>query len=231
MASLWLVRHAQASIDADDYDCLSVHGREQARLLGINLRARGFAPALACSGTLKRQRDTLTLALAELDAPPPSLMDADWDEIDAVALLRAHAPQHENIAALRRALAEDATPERAFLRMFAHALSRWQGGDFEHEYHETWPAFRARVATALRTLIERLRDTRGDALVLTSGGVIATACAIAAELPDARVFPINLGLANVGITRLAIEGDALRVITLNDFGWLETHDPAAVTYR
>ena len=207
------------------------HGREQARLLGINLRARGFAPSLACSGTLNRQRDTLSLALAGLDAPPPATVDAGWDEIDAVALLRAHAPEHENIAALRRALAADATPERTFLRMFAHALSRWQGGDFEHEYHETWPAFRARVACALRAMVERMRDTRGDALVLTSGGVIATACAIAMDLPDSRVFPLNLGLANVGITRLAIDGDAMRVITLNDFGWLETHDPAAVTWR
>ena len=83
----------------------------------------------------------------------------------------------------------------------------------------------------MRSVVALTRDTRGDALVLTSGGVIATACAIAMELPDARVFPLNLGLANVGITRLAIEGDALRVITVNAFGWLETHDPAAVTYR
>jgi len=231
MGSLWLVRHAQASIDADDYDCLSTHGRDQARLLGINLRARGFAPALACSGTLNRQRDTLSLALAELDAPPLAVVDADWDEIDAQALLRAHAPEHENIAAMRRALAADAAPERAFLRMFALALSRWQGGDFEHEYHETWPAFRARVACALRAMVERMQDTRGDALVLTSGGVIATACAIAMELPDTRVFPLNLGLANVGITRFSIDGDTMRVITLNDFGWLEAHGPGAVTYR
>ncbi len=231
MSQLWLVRHAQASIDADDYDCLSTHGREQARLLGLNLRARGFAPALACSGTLNRQRDTLSLALAELEAPAIAMVDADWDEIDAVALLRAHAPEHENIAALRRALAAETAPERAFLRMFQHALSRWQGGDFEHEYHETWPDFRDRVARALRGMVEQMRDTRGDALVLTSGGVIATACALAAALPDAGVFPLNLGLANVGITRFAVEGDALRVVTLNDFGWLEPHGPAAVTYR
>ncbi len=231
MASLWLVRHAQASIDADDYDCLSTHGRAQARLLGINLRARAFRPAFAYSGTLLRQRDTLALALRDFEAPPAATVDADWDEIDAVALLRAHAPEHENIAALRRALAAEAAPERAFLRMFLHALSRWQGGDFERDYHETWPAFRARVARALRQAIERTRDTRGDGLVLTSGGVIATACAIVLDLPDARVFPLNLGLANVGITRFAIDADALRIVTLNDFGWLEAHDPAAVTYR
>ncbi|MEO6065700.1 MAG: histidine phosphatase family protein, partial [Lysobacterales bacterium] len=209
----------------------STHGRAQATLLGVNLRARAFQPAFAHSGTLLRQRDTLALALLELEAPPVATVDADWDEIDAVALLRAHAPEHENIAALRRALANDAAPERAFLRMFAHALSRWQGGDFEREYHETWPAFRARVARALRHAIERTRDMRGDSLIVTSGGVIATACAIALDLPDARVFPLNLGLANVGITRFAIEGEALRIVTLNDFGWLETHDPAAVTYR
>lgn len=231
MSALWLVRHAQASIDADDYDCLSTHGREQARLLGVNLRARGFAPVLACSGTLKRQRDTLSLALAEFETRPGAEVDADWDEIDAVALLRAHAPEHENIAALRRALAADAEPERAFLRMFRHALSRWQGGAFEHEYHETWPEFRTRVARALRATAERVRNTRGDALVLTSGGVIATACSIAMGLPDAGVFPLNLGLANAGITRLAVEGEALRLVTLNDFGWLELHDPSAVTYR
>lgn len=231
MAQLWLVRHAQASIDADDYDCLSEHGRAQARLLGLNMCARGFAPALACSGTLNRQRDTLSLALRELVAPPSPIVDPDWDEIDAVALMRAHAPEHDTIAALRRALAAEAAPERAFLRMLSHALTRWQGGDFEHEYHETWPDFRARVARALAAKVARMQASDGDALVLTSGAVIATACAIVMDLPDTGVFPLTLGLANVGVTRLALDGDALRVTTLNDFGWLESQDASAVTYR
>ncbi len=231
MTQLWLVRHAQASIDAEDYDCLSVHGREQARLLGINMRARGFAPALACSGSLTRQRDTLSLALREMAEPPVSIVDAVWDVIAAVALMRAHAPEHETIAALRRALAADESPERAFLRMFSHALARWQDGDFEHEYHETWSDFRARVARALAAKVARMQSTGGDAVVLTSAGVIATACAITMDLPDAGVFPLTLGLANAGITRLALEGEALRVTTLNDFGWLESQDPSAVTYR
>ena len=231
MAQLWLVRHAQASIDADDYDCLSEHGREQARLLGASMRTRGFAPLLACSGTLNRQRDTLSLALRELVAPPVPIVDPDWDELDAVALMRAHAPEHESLAALRRALAAEASPERAFLRMLSQALSRWQAGDFEQEHHETWPAFRARVARALAAKVARMQSTGGDALVLTSGAVIATACAVTMELPDAGVFPLTLGLANVGITRLALDGDTLRVSSVNDFGWLEAHDPAAVTYR
>jgi len=115
--------------------------------------------------------------------------------------------------------------------MLSQALARWQGGDFEHEYHETWPAFRARVARALAAKVARMQATGGDALVLTSGAVIATACAITMDLPDAGVFPLTLGLANVGVTRLAVDGDAPRVVTLNDFGWLEAQDPAAVTYR
>ena len=44
MAVIYLVRHGQASWDADDYDVLSETGWEQSRLLGAALAARVFQP-------------------------------------------------------------------------------------------------------------------------------------------------------------------------------------------
>ena len=44
MGQILLVRHGQASWDAEDYDVLSEAGWEQSRLLGDALRQRGVVP-------------------------------------------------------------------------------------------------------------------------------------------------------------------------------------------
>ncbi len=77
-----------------------------------------------------------------------------------------------------------------------------------------------------------MHDLAGaHALILTFRSVAVTACAVVMELPDAGVFPLTLGLAYVGVTRLALVGDVLCVTTINDFGLLASQDASAVTYR
>src|SRR3954469_11144304 len=62
MSVLTLVRHAQASFHADDYDELSALGREQARLLGeFWARRRADFDAVYC-GPRVRQRHTAEIA-------------------------------------------------------------------------------------------------------------------------------------------------------------------------
>ena len=58
MSTLTLVRHAQASLFADDYDQLSDVGRQQARLLGEFWACRGTDFDEVYCGPRARQRQT-----------------------------------------------------------------------------------------------------------------------------------------------------------------------------
>ena len=68
MAELIIIRHAQASYGAADYDQLSELGQKQAALVGAALKERGWHPDRVITGTLKRQIDTL--AAMETDIAP-----------------------------------------------------------------------------------------------------------------------------------------------------------------
>ncbi len=59
MATLYFVRHGQASFGADDYDQLSALGRSQAEALGAHWAARGVTFNAVFRGTLKRHQQTL----------------------------------------------------------------------------------------------------------------------------------------------------------------------------
>ena len=93
MATLYLVRHGQASFGADDYDQLSDVGHRQSRLLGEYLADRGVRPARVMTGSLRRQRQTWQgmaegLASRGIDCPDPVIRPG-LDEYDAECLLAA----------------------------------------------------------------------------------------------------------------------------------------------
>ena len=60
MAELVVVRHGQASFGTDNYDRLSEVGHEQSRLVGAVLAEAGWIPDRLVTGTLARQKDTLS---------------------------------------------------------------------------------------------------------------------------------------------------------------------------
>src|SRR5437868_9862624 len=96
MGVLTLVRHAQASFFADDYDELSPLGREQARLLGeFWVRRRIDFDEVYC-GPRARQRQTADVVgsvftRAGRDWPEPVVL-AELDEYDLGGLLATLAP-------------------------------------------------------------------------------------------------------------------------------------------
>ena len=60
MAELIVVRHGQAAFGQDNYDQLSDLGHIQSQLLGETLAQMNWVPDRVITGTLKRQRDTLS---------------------------------------------------------------------------------------------------------------------------------------------------------------------------
>ena len=195
MPSVHLVRHGQASFGADDYDVLSPLGRSQSAVTGEALRGRGLRSPVAVSGTLRRQRDTA--ALAGFDTVT---IDPRWNEYDHLDLLRRYVD-------------DTSRPVQA---MLDDALLAWVG-----DPAGGWPAFSAGAVAALSSL--ELPSGR-DAVVFTSGGVIAAVCAQLWGLGAAGVVALNRVAVNGAVTRLAVGRSGTTLVSFNEHGHLAAAD-------
>jgi len=82
MASIYLIRHGQASFGSDNYDQLSPLGQRQADVTGQFLAEVGLDIHAAVAGNLSRQQETGTRVLAGLGNPCEIQTDARFNEID-----------------------------------------------------------------------------------------------------------------------------------------------------
>ena len=92
MSKLLLIRHAQASLLAKDYDNLSNKGREQSRLLGAYLVKESYAFDKVYIGPLRRHQQTYQEVHAiyqanQLDLPTPILIQ-ELDEHRSMDTMR-----------------------------------------------------------------------------------------------------------------------------------------------
>lgn len=229
MAELLLIRHAQASFGAADYDRLSPVGEIQAQRLGEWLARCGRRPVLIATGTLRRHRQTAELCAAAAGIEAPGLELPGLDEIDHKEILRRHRPDLVGHEALARELAAAADPHRAFQKLFAAAVERWTGGAHAHEYRLSWPAFRERTLAALAALSAQ---PQGEIWAFTSGGPIGVIVSALMNMPAARSFELCWPLANTSISMLHRGRRGPGLLSYNAWPHLESlRDPGLVTRR
>jgi broad specificity phosphatase PhoE len=220
MPLICLVRHGQASFGAQDYDALSALGREQATAVGRELARRGLRDPHVTSGTLTRQRDTAQLLAEAADFEKPSLEDPRWNEYDHTALLSRH-PQHPQ--------PHDQADSRAVQVVLDRALGTWIE-DTADTGPAGWAAFASGAARALAESSTALGQGR-DAVVVTSGGVLAALCATLLALPPASVVALNRVVVNASVTTLVVGGSGTSLLTFNDHAHFTGDGRRLLTYR
>ncbi|WP_028670620.1 histidine phosphatase family protein [Saccharospirillum impatiens] len=209
MATVYLVRHGQASSNLLNYDSLSDLGQQQILHLAKFYRPSWKAAALH-SGTLTRQRQSEQLFSGHMVEASTSNADARWNEFDFLDIVRQHRPEWEDPVKMQQDLSREDHPGRAFLSVFRGALERWiDGGTHEH-YTESWTDFNARTAAALAEL-----DAEKTHWVFTSGGVISALISQALKLDAAAAMRINLGLHNASVTTLRPQRGQWRMQGIN----------------
>ncbi|HEV8077519.1 MAG TPA: histidine phosphatase family protein [Marinobacter sp.] len=241
MATIYLVRHGQASFGAKDYDRLSPIGWQQGRVLGRSLVATA-KPQAVFGGTLRRHRETVEAVASGFgDGLPAMQVASGFDEFDHVALIRCHRPQWQDHSVMVRDLAVSATPAKMFQVEFIAALQRWASGRFDRDYVESWPGFKARVLAAMDKAISYAAGR--DLLVATSGGPIAVIVQTLLDLSDERTLDLHSMIANTSVSRVLYSGrrrhsghephDGSRrsLAVFNNYSHLEAEDPALVTFR
>ena len=214
---IYLVRHGQACFGTDDYDRLSDRGLQQSRTLGEQLRRRGIVPDRIVTGSMLRQVQTAQAACGMADWTAPLQVDPGWDEFNASEL----------IAALPDPDPGHRTDSRAFQRTLEAAAHRWQSGQFDDEYPESYQCFANRVDTALRTALDGLGQGQ-SALVVSSSGAIAWTAAQLLSGGFEQWLRLNRVTVNSGVSKIVGGRQGTTLISYND----HTHLPSDwVTYR
>ncbi|MEM6620097.1 MAG: histidine phosphatase family protein [Pseudomonadota bacterium] len=214
MAELLVIRHAQASFGADNYDQLSDLGYRQGALLGALLRDRGWVPDRCVIGALKRQRQTLDAM--EFDSPETQ---PGFDEYNFHDLL-----SHRFDGALPTEVMQD---RKTHFRTLRETLRLWQQDRLEG-VAETWSTFSSRVADALAMAT---RPGADRVLVVSSGGPIGWMVAATLAAPEEMMIALNLQVKNTSMTRFIFNDRVRYLHEFNATPHLDTPEHAAkITY-
>jgi len=223
MATLYLVRHGQASFTAEDYDRLSPLGRQQSVWLGEYFAERRIVFARAVCGTLERQRDTARAILETMGSSLTAEEHPGWNEYSGEALYRAYAGEEWAKARARGEV-------RAVYRSIKAALEAWSEDRLHGPLPETWRGFGERVGAALQSACAGLP---GDAVVLvaSSGGAIGRAVADLLQAPARAAIELNLQFRNAGFCEIFFSRRGMRLVSLNCIPHLDRGDRReAITY-
>ena len=212
---VWLIRHAQASFGAANYDKLSELGWEQSRMLGRWFAEKGVRPARIVIGAQARHRETAEGIVEGLGGAAPAFeRHAGFNEYDAGTVLerwlggRPRPPKDDR---------------RAHFRALSAALAVWQAGEIEGS--ERFAEFETRVAEAL----DFAAGGEGPVLAVTSGGAIGQTVRALLRAPPEGMIRAHMQAKNAGFSRLAGRAGALWLNSFNEAPHLEDAD-GALTY-
>lgn len=193
MSRITLIRHAQASFGAADYDVLSDLGHEQARALGQGLALMGEPrPLRLYRGAQRRHAETLAGLAPALDLDPAgAVIHEGLNEFDAKGLLSARFGPGGLSAEVRQ-------DRRLYFRTLRETVLAWQRDEIA-DPPETWAAFSHRVDSARQAML----DEGGPVLAVSSGGAISRMIADVMQAPAPQMILLQLQMKNCAVSRLA----------------------------
>src|SRR3954468_5102700 len=231
MGVVMLVRHGQASFGSADYDVLSSRGVRQSRKVAEALSAFGVAPTTLIHGGMRRQRETAEQMLLGAAAwELPLQVDEAWEELNHMAVMNAYPTLTDSD---RELLSTGRMELRPFHELYTKATARWASGAYNSDYPESFAEFIGRVRDGVGRAARKAGERR-TAVVVTSGGPIAAACAMLTEVgEEPRRVPaswarFNAVIVNASVPRIVVGSSGARLLTFNEHAAL---DRELVTYR
>ncbi|EAQ98353.1 histidine phosphatase family protein [Congregibacter litoralis] len=235
MASIYLIRHGQASFGAENYDELSALGRLQAKLTGEYLARTGVVFDAAYSGSLERQKDTAALALEGQAAPIPVIEDARLDEVRNDEHLEYLLPKVlETRPDIKAIVDQGLDSSKRFQKVIEAVFNYWVSPDCDEPAIQSWKDYSEGVHSMLEDIV---RNQGGGKTVgvFTSGGTIATLTAAVLKLPGSATYQFYEPVFNCSVTQLFYSADRISLSYFNDCSFLRelsvSRGEKLVTYR
>ena len=198
MSELYLVRHAQASFGATDYDQLSDLGKKQSRWLGNYFLERGKNFERLIVGDMRRHHQTLDgicEGMGQSDRSRivmPGLNEYDFSKM--TANYAKYFPDDPELVKLN----SDPHDKKQHYRLLRVVLSAWARDNIP-EIPETWEQFSGRVQEA-REQIQSETKVGEKVLAIGSGGSNSAFLGQVLKAPSETVFDLNLQSKNTGIS-------------------------------
>ena len=222
MATLLLVRHAQASFFGPTYDRLTEHGRRQARLLGQHWLSTGIRPRRLVIGPLVRHRETAELVGAEFLAAgchwPETEIAGELDEHQGIAVVKSltgfgsadsDAIHREPVAGVDRERIK-----REYFSKYRDVLTEWASGRVAVEGMEDWRAFRSRASRGL-DLLTSSGEENDIIAAFTSGGFVSAGIGHLLDLADSKVVEISFVVRNCSVAEIRFSGRRRTLVSFN----------------
>lgn len=229
MATIYIIRHGQASFGAQNYDQLSPIGYQQATHLGKHLKSLPLNIQEVVVGGMKRHLQTAENSLAELEYTGDKTFDILWNEFDHTNILARYNPEYGDIEAIKRDIAHLPDPMKAFQKIFEQAIVRWASGQFPEEYGESWEDMVNRTVQGFDKIKERIQPGQ-SVLVYTSAGTISALLSRLMNLSVEDTFKLQWKIPNCSLTTIKIEDNSIHIPAVNDFHFFENYTEL-LTYR
>ena len=239
MSRLFLIRHAQASFLSENYDQLSDHGIDQAKILGESLASNEFIFDKIYSGTLNRQQHTREMVEEVYDAQKisfPKVIEEDrFNEYPAEEIMTSlgkYLVEKNDVAANLYKKCNDSNSETErhlyFQKLFELILESWVNNDTkEVNLSISWKDWSNGVRNAIDDIQSQAKS--GELIgVFTSGGPIGVSVQTVLDAPEIKAAELNWRVYNCSVTKFTFSAERFSLDQFNDVSYLS---PDILTYR
>ena len=214
MASIYLIRHGQASFGAENYDQLSPLGQRQADVTGEYCARVGLTFDAAYSGNLSRQQETGQRVLAGLGNPCEITVDARFNEVNNDEQIEALLPLVKAANPEIASVVDRGITSKDYQKVIRAVFNAWVSPDCPDVGITSWSTYRDGVQTALNEVMTTVGSGK-DTAIFTSGGTIATAVALVTGTAANGVYQFYEPIMNCSITRFIYNG--AQQVSLSNF--------------
>lgn len=231
MSKIYLIRHAQASFLADDYDNLSNKGKLQSEGLGRYFVESDIHFDKLFIGKLKRHQQTFdgfsqAYITQGIELPKPIYLEAlnEHHALDALHFYYDDFIAH-NHSAKKLAESIHKNPElkqRNTIQIFALFLKAYASGKYaeNHKTIQSWSSFREQTKKGVATILEQIG--KGETIgVFTSGGTKSAIVGDCLNLSEEKISELNLVIKNTSFSQLLFSNNKLNVLSLNETSHLQ----------
>lgn len=222
MAEITLLRHGQASFGADNYDCLSPLGEQQAEWLGEHLRQLGEDFDRIVMGSMVRHDQTARGLLRGLGRKAELEIHPGLNEYDFKGLLNPHQQLHP------QEWVETGHAKRDYYHNMKAALSYWMDGTIADDGQDTWNGFCERIMEGFRFACD---TSAKRILVVSSGGPISVIVGQVLKLAPAQICDVTLQIKNTSTSKILYNRKDFTLDSLNDISHLRHPErKASITF-
>ncbi len=221
MATIYLIRHGQASFGAADYDKLSELGCRQAQVVGEYLRDCDITFDAVYSGDLLRQRETARLAIASQPEEVAHHIDPRFNEIRNDEQLKYLLPEVVKSNPAIEALVERGlSSSKDYQKVIDAVFNYWVSPRCNDSRIQSWADYSGGTRQAMLELMQ----TQGGGKtvgIFTSGGTIATIVAQALGLTGEETYQFYEPMFNCSVSQLFYSGTRVSLSYFNDRSFLQ----------